>query len=201
MENEIIIEVCNTSNSMKEACEKLNMKFSTFKRKAIKLGCYKTNQFWSRGKTRFSDNRIKSKYKHDEVFIENSQVSRDQIKNIIIKEKLLDYYCSECGLKEVWNNKLINLQLDHKNGIRNDNRIQNLRFLCPNCHSQTESFCKKNINSKTIDSYDIKEVIKILLLSRSITDAILKLGIYDNTKNRNKLKIIKENNNIIFMSK
>lgn len=199
MENEIIIEVCNTSNSMKEACEKLNMKFSTFKRKAIKLGCYKTNQFWSRGKTRFSDNRIKSKYKHDEVFIENSQVSRDQIKNIIIKENIIDYCCSECGLKDVWNNKPINLQLDHENGIRNDNRIQNLRFLCPNCHSQTTTFCSKNLNSKKIDSYSIKEIIEISSMSRSITDLILKLGIYDNTKNRNKLKIIKENNNIKFI--
>ena len=192
MEDYKFIEVCNNSESMRDASIKLNMSFSTFKRKALKLGCYKTNQFWSRGKTRISDSRILSKYNKEDIFVEDSKVKRDQIKNIIIKENLIEYICSDCGNDGMWNNKVINLQLDHINGVRNDNRLENLRFLCPNCHSQTETFCNKNLNSKKIDEFDINEIINIFNKCRSITDVIVNMGIYDITKNRNKLKLIKD---------
>ena len=66
-----------------------------------------------------------------------------RLKKRIINENLIEYKCSICGI-ENWNNKPIVLQLDHINGNNRDNRIENLRFLCPNCHSQTETFCKKN---------------------------------------------------------
>ena len=182
---------------MKEACDKIGMSFSTFKRKAKKLGCYKTNQYWSRGKTRLSDDRIKSKYKVEEIFIEDSKVKRDQIKNILIKEKLIEYVCSECGQNGNWNGKVLSLQIDHINGIRNDNRLSNLRFLCPNCHSQTSTFCNKiDSKSKKLEDFELDEIISLFEKSRSLTDLIIQLGIYDNTKNRNKLKIIKESYNL-----
>ena len=53
--------------------------------------------------------------------------------------------CEICGLLSEWNGKKIVLQIDHRNGNGCDNRKENLRFLCPNCHSQTENFCSKNI--------------------------------------------------------
>lgn len=52
--------------------------------------------------------------------------------------------CEKCGLKNKWNKKEINLQIDHINGMNWDNRAENLRYLCPNCHSQTETFGSKN---------------------------------------------------------
>lgn len=76
------------------------------------------------------------------ILVENSSYSRSHLKNRIIKENILEYKCSECNNKGEWNNKKLTLQLDHKNGIHNDNRLENLRFLCPNCHSQTETFCR-----------------------------------------------------------
>ena len=48
--------------------------------------------------------------------------------------------CGECGTGNTWQGKLLVLEIDHINGDRLDNRLENLRFLCPSCHSQTRSF-------------------------------------------------------------
>lgn len=79
----------------------------------------------------------------DKIFVENSKFSRLTVKRKIIKLKLLKYECALCNLSE-WRGQKISLQLDHINGINNDHRIVNLRFLCPNCHSQTPTFSGKN---------------------------------------------------------
>lgn len=62
----------------------------------------------------------------------------------VIKKRLLKGYkenrCEICGITE-WNGKPITLQVHHINGNRNDDRLENLQLLCPNCHSQTDNFC------------------------------------------------------------
>lgn len=84
------------------------------------------------------------KYSLCEILKENSNYSNiSRLKQRIIKENLLEYKCDVCGLTE-WNDKPISLVLDHINGKNNDHRIENLRFLCPNCHSQTDTFAGKN---------------------------------------------------------
>lgn len=77
------------------------------------------------------------------IFCENSSYSRSNLKKRLIKDGLLEYKCHDCGLGDVWNGKKISLQLSHKNGVYNDNRLENLEFLCPNCHSQTPDFAGK----------------------------------------------------------
>ena len=62
----------------------------------------------------------------------------------ILNNNLIEYKCQECGQGDVWNNKRLILQLDHKNGNPNDNRLDNLRFLCSNCHSQTQTYTGRN---------------------------------------------------------
>ena len=74
------------------------------------------------------------------VFISNSSHPRHRVKERIIMERLLPYRCAVCGLKSRWQSKSLTLVLDHINGVNNDNRLQNLRFLCPNCNSQTNTF-------------------------------------------------------------
>jgi hypothetical protein len=56
--------------------------------------------------------------------------------------------CEICEIGNEWNGKPLTLQLDHINGIHLDNRIENLRILCPNCHSQTATFCGRNVSTK-----------------------------------------------------
>lgn len=79
------------------------------------------------------------------ILIENSTYQNiSRLKKRLISEKILDYKCAECENIGEWNGKNLVLQLDHINGIHSDNRIQNLRFLCPNCHSQTLTYSGRN---------------------------------------------------------
>lgn len=70
---------------------------------------------------------------------------RHKLKKRLIKECVLEYKCDECSSTE-WQGKPLSLHLDHINGIPTDHRVENLRFMCPNCHSQTDTYCGKNIN-------------------------------------------------------
>lgn len=73
------------------------------------------------------------------------------LKRRLVEEGLLKYMCynNACPLFTIehpkWATRPIVLHLDHINGVRDDHRLQNLRFLCPNCHSQTDTYCGKNV--------------------------------------------------------
>ena len=87
-------------------------------------------------------------YESNTVFIENSAYSSGSgLKKKILKYELIEYKCAVCANPGIWNNHKLVLQLDHENGIHNDNRLSNLRFVCPNCHSQTHTYCGKNIKN------------------------------------------------------
>ena len=75
--------------------------------------------------------------------VPNSKYNRRGLKKRLIKEKLMDYKCYKCENIGEWEGQKLSLQIDHINGVNNDNRIENLRFACPNCHSQTETFSGK----------------------------------------------------------
>lgn len=79
----------------------------------------------------------------NEIFCQNN-IDRKYIKNTILKYNLIEYKCNVCNIVE-WNGQQLSLHLDHINGINNDNRLDNLRFLCPNCHSLTNTYCGKSL--------------------------------------------------------
>lgn len=84
----------------------------------------------------------------EEVFTENSTYTRSHLASRILKHKLKEPICSECGVGQEWNGKPLTLQVDHINGVSDDHRLDNLRFLCPNCHSQTETFAGGNVKNR-----------------------------------------------------
>ena len=85
----------------------------------------------------------------------NSNYNRYHLKKLLIKYDLIKYECSKCKNNGIWENEKLTLQLEHKNGISNDNRIENLTFLCPNCHSQTNTFAGRSFNKHKIKPSDI----------------------------------------------
>jgi 5-methylcytosine-specific restriction endonuclease McrA len=88
-------------------------------------------------------------YTDEELYCENSRYNSTSLKNRIIRDKKLPYQCALCDIKNIWKGKPISLQLDHINGNSRDHRLENLRFLCPNCHSQTDTFAGKRSKGKS----------------------------------------------------
>lgn len=96
----------------------------------------------------------------DQAFVENSKYHNSSIKRLLIENKLAEYQCAieECPTRHfegLWCGKLLNLDLDHINGNNKDNRLENLRFLCKNCHGLTDTFCGKNKESRLYSDLDI----------------------------------------------
>lgn len=86
------------------------------------------------------------RYPEDKIFIENCSYARHHVKKKILDNDLISYECKICGIKPIWNGKPMPLILDHINGICNDNRLENLRFVCSNCDSQLDTYKARNIN-------------------------------------------------------
>lgn len=81
----------------------------------------------------------------EEILVEKSSyLNTNNLKQKLLKLGLLENKCAECGNDGTWNGKRLALHMDHINGVHDDNRIGNLRILCPNCHSQTDTYCGKN---------------------------------------------------------
>jgi 5-methylcytosine-specific restriction endonuclease McrA len=130
---EQFIKTCNDNLSMAKAAAALGLHFNTFRKYALKYNCYKPNQA-GRG--------IKKDIKLRIHRIEE-YATRASVRKRIIQENLIPYKCDECKISE-WNGQKLSLHLDHINGINGDNRIENLRFLCPNCHSLTSTYAGRN---------------------------------------------------------
>jgi hypothetical protein len=136
---EKVIEICNQSQSMAKAAAELNIHFNTLKRLAILHNCYYPNQ-GLRGGNKNAPAKIElneilnGKHPHFQTY---------KLKNRLLKEGILENRCSICSIT-FWNKKSINLELDHIDGNRINHLLSNLRLLCPNCHSQTDTYRSKN---------------------------------------------------------
>jgi Zn finger protein HypA/HybF involved in hydrogenase expression len=138
-------EAVKSSTSIRQVLMKLGLNetgsaYRVFK-KRIKILKLDISHFTGQGHLRGKSHNWAIKQPIEEILIENSTYANiASLKNRLVNEHIVQYKCSECAITNEWNNKPIALQLDHINGIYDDHRIENLRFLCPNCHSQTSTF-------------------------------------------------------------
>ena len=159
-------------SQVKRRMDDLNLDYSIFKGKSAVIKITKLNNV-----------------KKEDILKENCRHQRTVLRRYVIKNNLIPYKCAICGCTE-WQGKTLSLELDHINGVNNDNRLENLRFLCPNCHSQTSTYGSRNqqINSSEYnipddlrkmveEKYDevksVKKVSSILGIRRCVVTKIV----------------------------
>lgn len=143
--DEEFIKIIYESLSIREVLSKLGMSntgtgSTTILKKRISELNLDISHFLGRRKGTISSKR------HDlhEILIANSTYTNTgRLKTRLLDQNLLIYKCYICGLKN-WLGSEISLQLDHIDGVSNNNSLSNLRLLCPNCHSQTETYAGRN---------------------------------------------------------
>lgn len=145
---ELLKPVFEKSFSYAEVLRRLGLKQTGGSQTHIKRLAQKfaidTNHFLGRTRNQGDNHRGGPKRKNaEDILVLRDPLIRHEdafrLRRAMI-ESGISYECVGCGLGAIWNDKVLALTIDHINGHRNDNRRENLRFLCPNCHSQTPTF-------------------------------------------------------------
>ena len=147
-------QLCSESYSLAEVLRKANRKPTCGNYEILKMKIrdydidisHFTGKLWNKGKCKEDDDRISSKeqYQIDDIFTKNSKVTRKVIRGYILRNHLIEYQCAFCGNEGEWIGKPIALELDHIDDDNTNNELDNLRFLCPNCHATTSTYRGKN---------------------------------------------------------
>lgn len=144
-------------NALKKACHEMGLELPRYKPSVVNL-------------------RKANYIPNEQVFVENSSYSgRGGIKKRLYALGVPEQ-CRKCGLGTVWQGEPISLTLEHINGIWNDNRLENLEILCPNCHSQTSTYAGRGGHSR-VDSISFRPEPSLRALTSNCIDCQASIGV------------------------
>ena len=193
LSDEQFVELLKKSSTISEVLFKLGytVKGNSWGYSLIKRRMTDLNLDYSifKGKRCMLVNKIAKSIRPEDILKENCKHQRTVLRRYIIKNNLIPYKCAICGCT-TWQGRTLSLELDHINGINNDNRLENLRFLCPNCHSQTSTYGSRNqqlnksdyeisdelrnkVEAKYAEVKSIKQVSSILGIRRCVVTRIV----------------------------
>lgn len=148
--DEEFADIVNTSSSLKEIAYKCGYSnnsgaSSNIVKQRIELqGLSFTTQYIDRIRREDKD-----------IFIEDSPVDQSTLRRRYLQGNFTEYKCAICGQEPVWNGQELVLTLDHINGHNHDDRLENLRWICPNCDRQLSTFAGRNIVREQNKNYCI----------------------------------------------
>jgi len=148
--------------------------FKTVKARIAELKI-NTDHFLSRTDSSTFTRRISKTDFENLYLIANCPKQRGFIKKYILKYNIIDYKCFKCGNLGKWENSELVLQLEHMNGISDDNRKNNLCFLCPNCHSQTSTYAGRSLKKKKPPKIKLKTNLNKRKVVRPTKEELLSL--------------------------
>lgn len=140
-----LLKLIKESRSIKEVLFKLGYSGAGTWYPIFKKKCEEFNIDWKA--EMLPESGTHKRFSEDEIFIEGSSASQHALRNRYFYGNYSEYKCSICGINE-WNNKPLTLRLDHINGHNTDDRLENLRWVCPNCDSQLDTYCGKNLKKR-----------------------------------------------------
>ena len=139
-------EICATASSMADICRqvgyagKTSSNYQMIRKRMAELNI---KEEFNGGSHRFQGRIARNP---ENTFILNSTADQKTLRKYYMAGKYTPYKCSICGQEPIWQNQPMNLILDHINGHNKDDRLENLRWVCPNCNSQLPTTGIRNVN-------------------------------------------------------
>lgn len=159
MDIEGVSQIIQSSRNRAEILQRLNRSITTTSYRRLKQ-FERDNNIDINHYTKPNTGGKNRSISNDELFVSNSNSSGGLVRRRVLRDRLIPYVCSSCGNTGSWMNSILSLQLEHIDGNSTNNQLDNLCFLCPNCHSQTNTYAGRNKNKndtkpvkRTYDEY------------------------------------------------